>query len=74
MIVQIDLETIAIERYRKHCLLVNLFIPFEFKSNLALFMKKAIKGYYINFETFILQHTENKTYYLPIKKNGNGTL
>jgi hypothetical protein len=63
------LKTIAIEKVSQAlCLLVNLFIPFEFKEQFSPVYEKAIKGYYINFETFILQHTENKTYYLPIKK------
>lgn len=50
------------------CLLVSLFIPYEYKANFSPIYKKAIKGYYINLETFInLDHSE-KTYYFPSKK------
>ena len=50
------------------CLLVSLFIPYEYKPSFSSSYKKAIKGYYLNIEKFIsLNHTE-KSYYLPSKK------
>ncbi|AWG22975.1 hypothetical protein FFWV33_16295 [Flavobacterium faecale] len=50
------------------CLMVSLFIPYRFEGNLSSSYQKAIKGYYINFQTFINHHNESKTYYLPAKK------
>jgi hypothetical protein len=42
MIVQIDLETIAIEKVSQTlCLLVNLFIPFEFKEQFSPVYEKS---------------------------------
>jgi len=49
------------------CLLASLYIPYEYKSKLNLSYKKAIKGYYLNFEQFLnLDHSE-RSYYLPAK-------
>jgi len=50
------------------CLLVSLFIPYEFKAKLSPVYEKAIKGYYLNLETFISLNVKEKTYYLPSKK------
>jgi len=50
------------------CLLVSLFIPFEFEGKFSPVYQKAIKGYYINFETFVSLNTNQKAYYLPAKK------
>jgi hypothetical protein len=63
------LNTIEIDKVSQAlCLLVSLFIPFEFKEKFSPIYKKGIVGYYINFETFIDLHTVNKSYYLPVKK------
>jgi len=49
------------------CLLVSLFVPFEYKDNFLPIYKKAIKGYYLNVKTFNdFDHSE-KYYYLPTK-------
>jgi hypothetical protein len=50
------------------CLLVSLFVPYEFKTKLSPVYDKAIKGYYINLETFISLDKPGKMYYLPSKK------
>jgi hypothetical protein len=50
------------------CLLVNLYIPYEYKPNFNSIYQKAIKGYYFNFETFIKLDNPTKTYYIPTKK------
>ena len=50
------------------CLLVSLFIPYEYKANINPIYENAIKGYYLNFETFTILDNSAKTYYLPSKK------
>ena len=50
------------------CLLVNLYVPFEYKNSFSPAYAKAIKGYYINQETFINLESPTKSYYLPPKK------
>ncbi len=50
------------------CLLVSLFIPYEYKGSFSPIYEKAIKGYYISFETFISFDNSAKTYYIPSKK------
>lgn len=50
------------------CLLVSLYIPYEYKANFNPTYQKAIKGYYLNFETFIQLDNPEKTYYIPTKK------
>jgi hypothetical protein len=60
----IDIETVS----QALCLLVSLFIPYEFKTTLAPVYDNAIKGYYLNLATFISLHHSEKTYYLPSKK------
>jgi hypothetical protein len=60
----IDIDTVS----QALCLLVSLFIPYEFKAKLAPVYEKAIKGYYLNLETFISLHHSEKSYYLPSKK------
>jgi hypothetical protein len=50
------------------CFLVSLFIPYQYKGHLSPIYEKAVKGYYINLETFIgFDHSE-KSYYIPLKK------
>ncbi|WP_366183309.1 DUF1853 family protein [Flavobacterium ovatum] len=66
---QSTLSTLPIDKFSQAlCLLVSLFIPYEYKGYFSPIYQKAIKGYYINFETFISQHNEEKTYCLPAKK------
>ncbi|UQD56911.1 DUF1853 family protein [Flavobacterium sp. K5-23] len=50
------------------CLLVSLFVPYEFKTKLAPIYEKAIKGYYVNLDTFISLDNPEKLYCLPSKK------
>lgn len=50
------------------CLLVSLFIPYEYKANFNPVYQKAIKGYYLNFEKFSNLDNSAKTYYIPTKK------
>lgn len=49
------------------CLLVSLFIPYEYKPNFSPIYKKAIKGYYLSFEKFISFDHSEKNYHLPTK-------
>jgi hypothetical protein len=66
---QSTLSTVTIEQVLQQlCLLVSLFIPYEYKGHFSSVFQDAIKGYYINFETFIKHHTVGKTYCLPAKK------
>lgn len=50
------------------CILVSLFIPFEYKGTFSPMYEKAIKGYYLNMATFVSQDNSEKTYYIPSKK------
>jgi hypothetical protein len=50
------------------CLLVSLFIPYEFKASFSSIYVKAIKGYYMNLEIFISLDNSEKFYYIPSKK------
>ena len=51
------------------CLLVSLFIPYEYKASFSPIYEKAIKGYYLNYETFISFDNSAKTYHIPSKKD-----
>lgn len=50
------------------CLLVSLFIPYEYNPSFSPIYEKAIKGYYLNYETFSSLDSSGKNYYLPSKK------
>jgi uncharacterized protein len=50
------------------CLLVSLFIPFKYKGRFDPDFEKAIKGYYLNLETFTSLYDPAKTYHIPLKK------
>ena len=50
------------------CLLVSLFIPYEYKASFSPIYQKAIKGFYLNFEKFTYLDNSEKTYHLPPKK------
>ncbi|MBV1924453.1 MAG: DUF1853 family protein [Flavobacteriaceae bacterium] len=50
------------------CLLVSLFIPYEYKATFSSIYKNAIKGYYVDFETFNNFNHSDKNYYMPSKK------
>ncbi|MBT8327603.1 MAG: DUF1853 family protein [Bacteroidia bacterium] len=51
------------------CLLTSLYIPYQFKARLGVEYERAIKGYYINYETFINLKSSTNTFYLPPRKN-----
>jgi uncharacterized protein len=60
----IDIKSVS----QNLCLMISMYIPFEFIVNFNLPIKAAIKGYYLNIEKFIqLDHSEIN-YYLPSKK------
>jgi len=50
------------------CLLVSLFIPYDYKASFSPTYEKAIKGYYLNIDKFISLNHSKKKYYLPPKK------
>ena len=50
------------------CLLVTLFIPYKYKGSFNPAYERAIKGYYLNFETFTSLDDSAKRYYFPPKK------
>jgi hypothetical protein len=50
------------------CFLISLFIPYEYKASFSPIYEKAIKGFYLNFETFTNFDNSAKAYYLPSKK------
>ncbi len=50
------------------CLLVSLYIPYEFQEKFNAEYSKAIKGYYLDFEKFLSFNHTAKSYYLPQKK------
>ncbi len=61
-----DIETDKVSQAL--CLLVSLFIPYKYNESFSPNYEKAIKGYYLDFETFkTLDHSAN-AYYIPSKK------
>jgi hypothetical protein len=50
------------------CLLVSLFIPYEYKANFSPIYIKAISVYYLNFDKFTSFDNSAKNYYIPSKK------
>ena len=50
------------------CLLASLYIPYGLKSNFSSAYEKAIKGYYLDFQTFSSLDKSEKLYGLPTKK------
>lgn len=54
--------------YQALCLLVSLFIPYKYKASFSPSYEKAIKGYYLNLETFTSLDNSAKAYHLPSKK------
>lgn len=63
------LNVIAIDEIgQKLCLLVSLYIPYEYKGNFKPAYEKAVKGYYINLKQVIALDDVDKAYHLPPKK------
>lgn len=50
------------------CLLVSLFLPYGFEGELDPDFTKAVKGHYVNMETFSKLDHSNKSYHIPTKK------
>lgn len=62
-------KTIAINEVSQAlCLLVSLFIPYDYKGSFNPLYEKSIKGYYLNMETFSNLDDPAKNYYIPSKK------
>jgi hypothetical protein len=59
----IDVKTVS----QALCLLVSLFVPYDYKTKLDSVYQKAIKGYYLNLETFKSHDSSDKLYFLPPK-------
>jgi hypothetical protein len=49
------------------CLLVSLFIPYEYKASFTPVYEKAIKGYYVSLETLSNLDNSEKSYHVPSK-------
>jgi len=49
------------------CFLVSLYIPYGYKEKLNPVYEQAIKGYYVDMETFLKCDHSGKSYYLPLK-------
>lgn len=60
---QIEIQNID----QKLCLLISLFIPYQYKADFSTVYQKAIKGYYLNMEVFNRLDHSQKAYYLPQK-------
>jgi hypothetical protein len=61
---ELDVATIS----QQLCLLVYLFLPYASKLTLNAELQAAVKGYYMDFETFCGKHHDEKMYYIPSKK------
>ncbi|MGB1248259.1 MAG: DUF1853 family protein [Chitinophagales bacterium] len=63
------LKNIEVEKITQAlCFLVSLFIPYQYKADFNPTYTKAIKGYYLDLETFIKFDHSSKSYYLPLRK------
>jgi hypothetical protein len=64
-----SLQNIAISKVTQACcFLVSLFVPYEREVNLSSAYEKAIRGYYLNVETFLSLDHSGKAYYIPSKR------
>lgn len=59
----VDIKTVS----QALCFLVSLFVPYDFNQSLPTVYQKAIKGYYLNLETFVSLDCSDKSYFLPSK-------
>jgi hypothetical protein len=50
------------------CLLASLYLPYEYSGSFSPAYQKAIRGYYLDLDTFSSLDTEDKTYHIPPKK------
>ncbi|MEM6719613.1 MAG: DUF1853 family protein [Bacteroidota bacterium] len=68
-VTQSKLPNISVENVtQKLCVLTYLFVPYNQKIQFSEEYQKVIKGYYVDFHTFIQLHDEENVYYLPTKK------
>lgn len=66
---QACLDPLAIEDIsQKLCFLAFLFVPYQYEEPFPAAYQQAIKGYYLNLETFVSLDHPGKSYYLPPKK------
>jgi hypothetical protein len=64
-----QLDRVAIRDIsQKLCFLASLFIPYQSETHFPAAYQKAIKGYYLDLETFIRLDHPGKAYYLPEKR------
>jgi len=61
-----DLDASKIQQ--KLCLLVSLYIPYEYKQDLGSEYKTAVKGYYMHWNQFKNLDHASVQYYIPNKK------
>ncbi|MEM6686399.1 MAG: DUF1853 family protein [Bacteroidota bacterium] len=54
---------------QKLCILTYLFVPYNKTVQLNVDYQKAIKGYYVDFQTFCDIHEDENTYFIPVKKD-----
>lgn len=50
------------------CFLVSLFVPYKYQESFSPAYRNAIKGYYLNLETFSRLDHSGKFYHVPSKK------
>jgi hypothetical protein len=63
------LKNLKIELIKQQLfLLASLYIPYDYKTKLPPEYQKAVKGHYMNYETFVNQNSAEYEYYLPFKK------
>ena len=66
---QAQLTTINLNTIQQTlCLLTSLYIPYHFTSKISPIYEKAVKGYYVNYSTFLRLHQSDNYYYIPSKK------
>jgi hypothetical protein len=50
------------------CLLVSLFVPYAYEGSFSPVYERAIRGYFLDLETFTRLDSADKVYYVPPKK------
>lgn len=50
------------------CLLASLYVPLDYNKSLAPGYEKCIRGHYLNYDSFLKNHTKEAEYHLPDKK------
>ena len=65
VLTDISMEAVS----QRLCLLASLFLPYQYADTIDPQYEKAVKGYYVNFETFKKLDTSNKYYHFPSKKS-----